>query len=76
MRIGDERRDGTYADFENLLRLVQLTDNLDTPGRNVLEPNDLPLDSRHLMRALSAIRLTDRVWSGVPSCGGAAPCAG
>ena len=72
VRIGDERRDGTYADFENLLRLVQLTDNLDTPGRNVLEPNDLPLDSRHLMRALSAIRLTDRVWAGEPSSGEAA----
>jgi trimethylamine--corrinoid protein Co-methyltransferase len=72
VRIGDERRDGTYADFENLLRLVQLTDNLDTPGRNVLEPNDLPLDSRHLMRALSAIRLTDRIWAGEPSSGEAA----
>ncbi len=72
VRIGDERRDGTYEDLNNLLRLVQMTDNLDTPGRNILEPNDLPLDSRHLMRALSAIRLTDRVWAGEPSSGEAA----
>ena len=72
VRIGDERREGTYDDFNNLLRLVQMTDTLDTPGRNVLEPNDLPLDSRHLMRALSAIRLTDRVWAGEPSSGEAA----
>ena len=67
VRIGDERREGTYADYENLLRLVQMDPNLDTPGRNVLEPNDLPLDSRHLLRALSSIRLTDRVWAGEPS---------
>jgi len=72
VRIGDERREGTYADYENLLRLVQMDPNLDTPGRNVLEPNDLPLDSRHLMRALSSIRLTDRVWAGEPSSGEAA----
>lgn len=69
---GGERRDGTFADFEDLLRLVQMTDALDTPGRNVLEPNDLPLDVRHLMRALAMIRLTDRIWAGEPSSGEAA----
>lgn len=72
VRLGDERREGTYADYENLLRLVQMDPNLDTPGRNVLEPNDLPLDSRHLLRALASIRLTDRVWAGEPSSGEAA----
>ena len=55
------------ADLEALLKLTQLTDNLDTPGRNILEPNDVPLDVRHLLRALAAIRLTDRVWAGEPS---------
>ena len=72
VRKGDERRDGTLADFDDLLRLVQMDPNLDTPGRNVLEPNDVPLDSRHLVRALSMIRLTDRVWAGEPSSGQAA----
>ncbi len=67
VRIGDERRDGTMADLESLLKLTQLSDALDTPGRNILEPNDVPLDSRHLVRALAAIRLTDRVWAGEPS---------
>jgi trimethylamine--corrinoid protein Co-methyltransferase len=38
----------------------------------MLEPNDIPLDSRHLLRALAAIRLTDRVWAGEPSSDGAA----
>ena len=72
VRIGDERRDGTMADAEALLKLTQLSGSLDTPGRNVLEPNDVRLDVRHLVRALAAIRLTDLVWSGEPSSTGAA----
>jgi trimethylamine---corrinoid protein Co-methyltransferase len=72
VRIGAERRDGTIADLEQLLKLTQLSDVLDTPGRNILEPNDVPLDTRHLVRALAAIRLTDRVWSGEPSSESAA----
>ncbi len=67
VRLDDARRDGTMADLESLLKLTQLSDALDTPGRNILEPNDVPLDVRHLLRALAAIRLTDRVWSGEPS---------
>jgi len=27
-----------------------------------VEPDDVPLDVRHLVRALEAIRLTDMVW--------------
>src|SRR3989440_1776843 len=67
VRIGDERRDGTIDDLEQLLKLTQMADVLDTPGRNILEPNDVPLDVRHLVRALAATRLTDRVWAGEPS---------
>jgi trimethylamine--corrinoid protein Co-methyltransferase len=67
VRAGGERRDGTLADLELLLKLTQVSEVLDTPGRNILEPNDVPLDVRHLLRALAAIRLTDRVWSGEPS---------
>ncbi len=67
VRVNGERRDGTMADLEQLLKLTQVTDALDTPGRNILEPNDVALDVRHLLRALAASRLTDRVWSGEPS---------
>src|SRR5256885_3652694 len=67
VRVDGVRRDGTLADLEALLKLTQLTGSLDTPGRNTLEPNDVPLDVRHLLRALAAIRLTDRVWAGEPS---------
>ncbi|MGH8861887.1 MAG: trimethylamine methyltransferase family protein, partial [Jatrophihabitantaceae bacterium] len=72
VRVDGVRRDGELADFENLLKLVQVSEVLDTPGRNLLEPNDVPLDVRHLVRALAAIRLTDRVWSGEPSSEAAA----
>ena len=72
VRVGNTRRDGTMADLEQLVMLTHMTDALDTPGRNILEPNDVPLDSRHLVRALAAIRLTDRVWSGEPSSEAAA----
>jgi trimethylamine--corrinoid protein Co-methyltransferase len=67
LRVDGERREGTMADLEQLLKMVQVTDALDTPGRNILEPNDVPLDVRHLLRALAATRLTDRVWSGESS---------
>ena len=64
VRRGLERRDGTLEDLEDLLRLVQQTDAIDTPGRSMLEPNDVALDVRHLVRALASIRMTDRVWAG------------
>jgi trimethylamine--corrinoid protein Co-methyltransferase len=64
VRIDGVRRDGTAADLEKLLMLTQVSGVLDTPGRNILEPNDVPLDVRHLVRALANTRLTDRVWSG------------
>ena len=72
VRIEGVRRDGTMADLEQLMKMVQVSDVLDTPGRNILEPNDIPLDVRHLLRALAATRLTDRVWSGEPSSDAAA----
>jgi trimethylamine--corrinoid protein Co-methyltransferase len=72
VRVDGVRRDGTMADLELLLKLTHLHDSLDTPGRNILEPNDAPLDVRHLLRALASIRLTDRVWSGEPSSESAA----
>src|SRR5436305_11703164 len=67
VRRGLERRDGTLADFEDLLRLVQQTPAIDTGGRSMVEPNDIALDVRHLVRALASIRFTDRVWAGEAS---------
>src|SRR5580692_6756678 len=45
---GDTRRDPNRADFESLVRLSQSFPQLDSPGATICEPEDLPLDSRHL----------------------------
>jgi trimethylamine--corrinoid protein Co-methyltransferase len=72
VRLEGERRDGTMADLENLLRLAHMAEVIDTPGRNMLEPGDVPLDIRHLRRSLASATLTDMVWSGEASSAGAA----
>ena len=48
IREGDVRRDAKMADFENLVRLAQAFPELDSPGGTICEPEDRPLDSRHL----------------------------
>src|SRR3954463_10353271 len=48
VREGAVRRDATMADFENFSRLAQSYGVLDSAGGVVCEPNDTPLDSRHL----------------------------
>src|SRR6266576_852022 len=47
VRQGDDRREATMDDFENLVRLSQAFPELDSPGGTICEPNDKPLDSRH-----------------------------
>jgi trimethylamine--corrinoid protein Co-methyltransferase len=64
VRIGDERREGTLADFEQFCRLSQVFDVLDTPGGLCCEPNDRPLDSRHLDMLLAVQTLTDKPYMG------------
>jgi trimethylamine---corrinoid protein Co-methyltransferase len=60
VRDGAERRDATMDDFRRLAKLVQRFDELDTPGGVICEPNDLPLDSRHLDMQLALQTLTDK----------------
>lgn len=54
------RRPGTLGDFENLVRLTQRTDVLHGNGPSV-EPQDVPVDVRHLQFTLSQLRLSDKV---------------
>ena len=72
VRIGDERREGTLADFEQFCRLSQVFDVLDTPGGLCCEPNDRPLDSRHLDMLLAVQTLTDKPYMGAVITGEAA----
>ena len=66
VRIGDERRDGTLADLVNFIKLAQMQPELDTPGGNICEPDDVPLDSRHLVQTLALIVHSDKIFKGMP----------
>jgi trimethylamine--corrinoid protein Co-methyltransferase len=60
VRDGNERREGTFADYERLVRLAQVFDEIDSPGYPVTEPSDRPIDSRHLQMLLTLYTDTDK----------------
>ena len=60
VRRGAERREATLADFEDLCRLAQAVGVLDSAGSLPCEPNDRPLDSRHLDCLRALVTLTDK----------------
>ena len=64
VRDGDVRRDGTMDDFRNFSRLAQSFSVLDSAGGVVNEPNDTPLDSRHLDMTYALQTLTDKIYMG------------
>jgi trimethylamine---corrinoid protein Co-methyltransferase len=69
VRDGLERRDATMADFENLVRLSHAFPQLDSPGGTICEPNDRPLDSRHLDMVYALMTLTDKPFMGSVTSG-------
>src|SRR6204780_772781 len=72
IREGDVRRDAKMADFENLVKLSQAFPELDSPGGTICEPEDRPLDSRHLDMAFALQTLSDKPYMGsVTSAGNA-----
>src|SRR3954452_25162988 len=64
LREGDVRRDATMEDFRNFAKLSQSYDEMDSAGGVVCEPNDTPLDSRHLDMTYALQTLTDKVYMG------------
>ena len=64
VREGEVRRDATMDDFRRFTQLAQSFDVLDSAGGVVCEPNDTPLDSRHLDMTLALQTLTDKVYMG------------
>jgi trimethylamine---corrinoid protein Co-methyltransferase len=64
VREADVRRDATMEDFRNFARLSQSFAVLDSAGGVVCEPNDVPLDSRHLDMTYALQTLTDKVYMG------------
>ena len=64
VREGDVRRDATMEDFRRLCMLSQSFGQLDSAGGVICEPNDTPLDSRHLDMIYALQTLTDKIYMG------------
>jgi trimethylamine---corrinoid protein Co-methyltransferase len=64
VREGDVRRDATMADYESFVKLSQSFPELDSPGGTIVEPNDRPLDSRHLDMVYALQTLSDKPYMG------------
>ncbi len=64
VREGDVRRDATMEDFRRFSRLAQSFPELDSAGGVICEPNDTPLDSRHMDMIYALMTLTDKIYMG------------
>jgi trimethylamine--corrinoid protein Co-methyltransferase len=64
VRRGDVRREATFDDYRNFAKLAQTFDAIDSVGGVVAEPNDTPLDSRHLDMLYATMTLTDKMYMG------------
>jgi trimethylamine--corrinoid protein Co-methyltransferase len=64
VRKGAERGDAKMADFENFVRLGQSFPEMDSAGGTVVEPEDTPLDSRHLDMVYALQTLSDKPYMG------------
>ena len=64
VREGATRRDAKMADFENFVKLAQSFPELDTAGGTIVEPEDRPLDSRHLDMVYALQTLSDKPYMG------------
>lgn len=64
VREGNVRRDATLDDFRRLTMLAQAFPELDSAGGVICEPNDAPLDSRHLDMIYALQTLTDKIYMG------------
>ncbi|QDR79422.1 glycine betaine--corrinoid protein methyltransferase [Sporomusa termitida] len=61
------RRNSTMADFDNFVKLAQLSPNQHMTGGNAAEPNDVPDSIRHLKMAYSSIIHSDKCFMGSAS---------
>lgn len=58
--VTGERRVTTFEDYKNVIKLVQMSQNVNSTGGNVVEPSDIPDAIRHLMMMDAHIKLSDK----------------
>jgi len=56
-------------DYRNFVKLSQAFPELDSPGGTIVEPNDTPLDSRHLDMVYALQTLSDKPYMGSVTSG-------
>ncbi len=64
VREGDVRRDATMDDFRNFSKLAQGFSSIDSAGGVICEPENTPLDSRHLDMTYALQTVTDKIYMG------------
>jgi trimethylamine--corrinoid protein Co-methyltransferase len=69
LRQGDVRRDATFDDYRNFTKLAHSFPELDMTGGTIVEPNDTPLDSRHLDMVYALQTLSDKPYMGSVTSG-------
>jgi trimethylamine--corrinoid protein Co-methyltransferase len=69
VRDGDVRRTATLHDFHQFCQLSQSFPQLDSAGGTICEPDDAPLDSRHLDMVRALVTLTDKIFMGSVTSG-------
>jgi trimethylamine--corrinoid protein Co-methyltransferase len=62
MDLDRGRRDGTFAEMEDYLRLIQSLNVIQQEGGGPFEPLDLPANTRHLDIYLAQITHLDKSW--------------
>jgi len=68
-REGGQRREATMADYERFVKLSHVFPEIDMAGGTLVEPNDRPLDSRHLDMLLALMTLSDKPFMGSVTSG-------
>jgi trimethylamine--corrinoid protein Co-methyltransferase len=58
------RREATIADFRNFVKLAWLSPHIHHSGGTLVEPNDLPVETRHLDMLLAHMQLSDKPFMG------------
>ncbi|MBV2361610.1 trimethylamine methyltransferase family protein [Thalassococcus sp. CAU 1522] len=64
MDLDKGRRYGTIADFQNFIKLGQISPWLHHSGGTICEPTDVPVNKRHLDMVYAHMRYSDRAFLG------------
>ena len=64
VREGNVRRDASMDDFRNFSKLAQSFTSIDSAGGVICEPENTPLDSRHLDMTYALQTVTDKIYMG------------